>query len=298
MPDGDIVHSKLPGIYQKSYQWLCEGKANIKECARTVIKALKRDLRRKGDLPVRLAKRMEESVERAINDAGENDSVDWTALSQEIDTLARQVDGRPDLKELTLSAARSVLHNLRYGQDIDTDNTTEVILQRYMYEVYKSDFKERTPLSKHHAGIDEVTLNKRIEQIQPDILTAISKWAKKATEDQYVVPHGNRPAKDPSLHLLNMLVQVCTFRRLLSTSDQWEALTREFLELDNIVDRSAAAENLLPADMQSRLIKLYQTYVAEWDAVEARIAAEILDQDRNQQASSELSLQKVEGVLP
>ncbi|EDX75939.1 hypothetical protein MC7420_5373 [Coleofasciculus chthonoplastes PCC 7420] len=107
---------------------------------------------------------------------------------------------------------------------------------------------------------------------------------------RYVVPHGNRPAKDPSLHLRNMLVQVCTFRRLLSASDQWEALTREFLQLDDIVDRSAAAENLLPADMQSRLIKLYQTYVAEWDTVESRIAAEILDQDSNQQASSALAL--------
>ena len=115
---------------------------------------------------------------------------------------------------------------------------------------------------------------------------------------RYVVPHGNRPTTDPSLHLRSMLMQVCTFRRLLDASDQWEALTREFLQLDDIVDRSAAVENLLPADMQSRLIKLYQTYVAEWDTVKSRIADEILDQDSNQQASSELPLQKVEGFLP
>ena len=107
---------------------------------------------------------------------------------------------------------------------------------------------------------------------------------------RYVVPHGNRPAQDPSLHLRHMLVQVSTFRRLLSTSDnpnfQWQALTKEFLALDDIVDRSATAENLLPADMQSRLIKLYRTYVAEWDTVKSQIAADLLDKDGEQQAYS------------
>jgi hypothetical protein len=119
---------------------------------------------------------------------------------------------------------------------------------------------------------------------------------------RYVVPHGDRPAGDPSLHLRHMLAQVCTFRRLLGASDnhnfQWEALTRKFLRLDDIVDRSAVAENLLPAEMQSRLIKLYRTYVAEWDTVESRIAAEFLDQDSNQQLSEKLSLHQVEGLLP
>ena len=119
---------------------------------------------------------------------------------------------------------------------------------------------------------------------------------------RYVVPHGNRPAGDPSLHLRHMLAQICTFRCLLGASDnhsfQWEALTREFPRLDDIVDRSAVPENFLPADMQSRLIKLYRTYVAEWDTVESRIAAELLDQDSDQQVSDRLSLHKVEGLLP
>ncbi|MBE9126582.1 MULTISPECIES: hypothetical protein [unclassified Coleofasciculus] len=187
MPDGDIVHSRLARLYQKPYQWLCEGKADRNECARVTREALKRDLMRKGDLPVMLAKRMGESLERAINDAGENGSVDWAALNREFDTLAGQVDGRPDLKELTLRAAKGVLHDLRYGREIDVDNASEAILKQYMYEVYESDFKERIPLtSEHHAGIDEVTLTGRIEEIQADILTAISKWAKKATETQSV----------------------------------------------------------------------------------------------------------------
>lgn len=262
MPDGDIIHSRLTRLYHKLHQWLCEGKANSDECARTAMEALKGDIKRKGNLPVMLAKQMGESLEQTIKEAGESGSVDWTGLNLEFDRLAQKTDGPHYLKELTLHASKSILRDLRYGREIDTDNFSEAILKRYIYQVYKSAFKERIPPTpEDYAGTDEVTLN-----------------------------NGNRPAQDPSLHLRHMLVQVSTFRRLLSTSDnpnfQWQALTKEFLALDDIVDRSATAENLLPADMQSRLIKLYRTYVAEWDTVKSQIAADLLDKDGEQQAYS------------
>jgi len=106
---------------------------------------------------------------------------------------------------------------------------------------------------------------------------------------RYVLFHGNRQPKEPSLHLCHMLVQVHTLRRLLSTSNnpslQWETLTKEFPVLDDIVDRTAEAENLLPGEMQSRLIQLYQSYVSEWGAVESQIAVGILNKRSEQQAS-------------
>lgn len=86
-----------------------------------------------------------------------------------------------------------------------------------------------------------------------------------------------------------MLVQVSTLRHLLGVSDepglQWEALTQEFPVLDDIVDRGAVAESLLPIAMQSRLIQLYQSYVSEWDAVESQIAVGLLNTGK-QQASN------------
>ncbi|MDY7020885.1 MAG: 7-cyano-7-deazaguanine synthase, partial [Cyanobacteriota bacterium] len=99
--------------------------------------------------------------------------------------------------------------------------------------------------------------------------------AKIEDKTRYIIPHGDPPAKDPTQHLRQMLEQVNTFRKLLSPSDQidlqWEALTREFPVLDDIVDRSAGIENLSPVDMQSRLIELYQTYINEWDIAESQI---------------------------
>ena len=107
---------------------------------------------------------------------------------------------------------------------------------------------------------------------------------------RYVVLHGNHPPKESSLHFDHMLVQVKTLRNLLDVSDemdlQWEALTREFPVLDDIVDRSAGAESLLPIDMRGQLIQLYRTYVSEWDTVKSQIAVCPLNQGGKQQVSN------------
>lgn len=92
------------------------------------------------------------------------------------------------------------------------------------------------------------------------------------------------------MHLDHMLVQVKTLRNLLDVSEemdlQWEALTREFPVLDDIVDRSAGAESLLPIDMRGQLIQLYRTYVSEWDTVKSQIAVCPLNQCGKQQVSN------------
>lgn len=181
MPDGDIVHNKLRRLYQKPYKWLCEGKATTDECAQVAMEALKKDLIKKGNLPVILAQSMAASLVQAISTGGENGSVNWAALNVEFDRLIQQTDGRPDLKELTFRAGKSVLHDLRYGQEVDIENASALILKRYMNEVYESEFKERVPLaSEHHSGTDEVTLNQRVKDIEPALFVAIHQWANKA----------------------------------------------------------------------------------------------------------------------
>ena len=123
--------------------------------------------------------------------------------------------------------------------------------------------------------------------------------AKIEDKSRYIVPHGERPSEDSCLMLRHMLTQLSTFRRLLSTSNEiemrWEALTRKFPELDDIVDLASEVEGLSPVDMQSRLIRLYWTYVSEWDIVESLVARDLLDTDNKQQVLDKKSLYKVEG---
>jgi hypothetical protein len=187
MPDGDIVHNRLRRLYHKPYKWLCEGKATSDECARAVLEKLKQDIQAKGDLPVMLTQSMADRLVQSVSAANELGAGDYAALSMEFDRLVQQSDGRPDLKELALRAGKSVLCDLRYGQEIDVGNASGVMLKRYMNEVYESEFKERVPLtSEHYAGVDQVTLSERIKEIEPDIKVGISKFVKDAINKQSV----------------------------------------------------------------------------------------------------------------
>lgn len=184
MPDGDIVHNKLGWRYQKPYKSLCEGKASTSECAWAVMKALKEDLKQKGDIPVVLAQRMGEKLSQLVIESGKNGSVDWTSLSMKLEKIAQQANGSHYLKELVLSAGKSFLQDLRYGREVDIKSASEIIVRRYMNKVYESEFKERIPLtSTHHAGIDGVVLTNRIEQSESDIKAGITNWAKQANRD-------------------------------------------------------------------------------------------------------------------
>lgn len=187
MTDGDIVHDRLRRLYQKPYKWLCEGKATSNECARVLLEKLKQDIKDKGDLPVILTQSMADRLVQATSTNDELGSEDWAALSMKFDRLVQQSNGRPDLKELALRAGKSVLHDLRYGQEVDVGNASVIILERYMNEVYESEFKERVPLTpKHYAGVDQATLSKRIKGIQPNIKIGINKFAKDAINKQSV----------------------------------------------------------------------------------------------------------------
>ncbi|MCT7952892.1 7-cyano-7-deazaguanine synthase [Ancylothrix sp. C2] len=101
-------------------------------------------------------------------------------------------------------------------------------------------------------------------------------------ETRYVITHGEHPSKkDPSLYFRHMQAQVNTLDRLFQVSNksdiQWKYLTQEFIELDDIVDRTFEAEGLSASEMRNSLIQLYQTYVYEWKAVEFHLQKRLLN---------------------
>lgn len=114
----------------------------------------------------------------------------------------------------------------------------------------------------------------------------------------YVITHGEQqPKKDPSSHFRHMKVQINTLDRLLKLSSerevQWKYITQEFLELDDIVDRTFEAEKLSAPEMQNNLIQLYKTYIDEWKIAEVNLGKGLLNQgkyDEQQIANNSLSL--------
>ncbi|MFN7896633.1 MAG: hypothetical protein ACK5Q6_10865, partial [Cyanobacteriota bacterium] len=82
-------------------------------------------------------------------------------------------------------ASKSVLSDLRHGQETDYHNLQYIIFKRYIKEVYEFRFKERIPLNKeHYAGVSRGELQKRIEAMEPDLDLGIKHFAKTAIKDQ------------------------------------------------------------------------------------------------------------------
>ena len=185
MADGDVFR-KLKQIYIQSYKGLCEGKANIDECARVLIKAFKKDIQAQGDLPISLAQKIGETLTKIFEESCGN--IDFGLVNKEIEkTLG--IDEWHDRKELMLRAAKVCIQEIRYGyvQDVNTNYVSETILGNFMNEVYESGFKECIPLiDKHYKGVDSVTLEGRIKEVHPDVMSIIPIWVKKAVIDKSV----------------------------------------------------------------------------------------------------------------
>ncbi|MEG4348305.1 hypothetical protein QUA70_26805 [Microcoleus sp. LAD1_D5] len=189
MPDGDIVHSQLSGLYQKPYKWLCEGKANNSENAWVVKGAVIRDIQTNyGNVAVKYAKRMGEMLRQMmVENVGLHSSVNWAALSTEIDRQVGQAKVKHHVQELLRRAGKGILHEFRYKHTAETNNLPEAVVERFFLEVYKAKFEQRIPLTpNHHADVDNATVTERVEAIRSDMLADISKWAKKATANEDV----------------------------------------------------------------------------------------------------------------
>jgi hypothetical protein len=184
MPDGDIVHSQLSWLYQKPYKWLCEGKANSSEYAWVVKGAVIRDIKKNYGIGVKYAKQMGEMLRQAMENADQNSSVNWAALSKEIDRQVGQAKVKHHVQELLRRAGKGIIHEFRYNHTEETNNLPEAVVERFFQEVYKAKFEQRIPLTpNHHADVDNATVTERVEAIRSDMLAEISKWASKATAD-------------------------------------------------------------------------------------------------------------------
>lgn len=379
------------------------------------MKALKEDIKRKGDLPIVLAKRMAEIISRTINETPNNQSINWLTLNKEIEKLVHQASGKHYLKELCLNAGKSFLQEYPKNTFVLFGTGSNDIVYARQGEVAKSIqsmFPGRSNLYRvpirfsysnthrknkitrargvvftllgsacaylmgqrelciYENGIGAINLPYRASalgldhsrSVHPLTLLMVSDimsellgetfrvrnpflfWTKaqmcqSLAEDKrndlssltqscdrphrqqpnqcgyccscllrrqalaaskikdctsYVILHGKKPKKDPSIYLRHMLNQVHTFESLLNTSDnrdlQWEELTRKFPILDDIVDRVSTAESLSIPGMRTSLLQLYQNYVTEWREVESQLRVGLLDIVEQQPLSKSCSI--------
>ena len=56
----------------------------------------------------------------------------------------------------------------------------------------------------------------------------------------------------------------------LNNPDPWRSLTIEFPMLKQVATEVCVASGEVPADVQAKLLRLYSTYVNEWEEFSAR----------------------------
>jgi hypothetical protein len=185
MPDGDRVHSHLGRLYQKAYKILCEGVASSEECARSLLGKLRQDLRETAKWPLLLSRNISDLFSQSIGPLAFSNEVEAARISRQIDELTRKADGPLREKELMRRASKSVLNDLRHGQEIEGLNPQTIIFERYIREVYEASFKELIPLSKeHHADVSHRELQQRIEDMEPYLYFGIHQFAQAAIKSQ------------------------------------------------------------------------------------------------------------------
>lgn len=199
--DGDVLH-RLLGLYRKPYQILCEGKLEQTECTRMMMQSFLKDLKRKGDAAIVIAKGIGELLTQVIKDAGSSQSIDWTDLSKKLDKLVQQANIPDRTKSLVGDAGKSVFIDLRYGQQFDINSISETVIERYMQKVYISEFEGRIP-PDHHTKVDNLTFTERKDALRKDIFEQIHKtWAKKANVDEGVAKlRRNRRSQDKEIDM-------------------------------------------------------------------------------------------------
>ena len=187
MPDGDILRNGFRRLYQNPYKWLCDGKANDEECSQAALRALKEDLKKKGNLPIHLAQTMADIFIQATNTCDKSSSINYGELRMNLDGLVQKSDGPHNLKELILRAGKRWLHDLRYGEAVDIKNISADIISRYINEVYESEFKARVLIAvETDNNIDRRSVVQRLNNMDANISSAIEQWSKKAALDKKI----------------------------------------------------------------------------------------------------------------
>jgi hypothetical protein len=167
MPDGDIIHNKLPRRFLDIYGQLCEGHWEPAELGYKMLQPLKGQLKFYGNAPIKMSKRMAALLQEFIN-RGSVPNHSSSKLHRQIDSLSRvpMINCKPRAHSLLVQAANSVLFRIEQGYQID-DAEFE-IMKGYVDNVYKSDFEELIHCTdEHYGGASFEEVQENIQNIRP-----------------------------------------------------------------------------------------------------------------------------------
>ncbi|MEZ4885350.1 MAG: hypothetical protein R3E32_11530 [Chitinophagales bacterium] len=205
MPDGDIIHSKLSGRYQKPYKLLCEDKLDNEICADAIIMALKKDIQKIGNTPIDSLKKMALLIEAKQNMI-HNRQIH--PLTKELETILKGYTLSTKIREILMSVSHSIIHECKYGFTGDVNDIQKKIVEKYMTEIYETSFKSiLETTSSHYEDADNTMIQRKIQEITPLIKDTIIVWAHKSNSTNSVEKLRKLSRKKVSIDLKEDLLQ-------------------------------------------------------------------------------------------
>lgn len=174
MPDGDIVHEGLTGVYQKPYMQICEEQFGDEDIARELGDAVWKDARKSSD---RLLPFFQEIAARCewIRENLWFGNIDWQQELNHIEEQKRHIYLDKRWRNLAERACREQISELRNGTF--PSNFYTDILDKFMWNTYRANFQERVPLTvAHYKGASPEYLYERLEMMRPFIRDRIRQY--------------------------------------------------------------------------------------------------------------------------
>lgn len=195
MPDGDIVRCQFTRRFLRPYKKLCLEQFDAQETAKAAARAVRETLKEYGDSPLQFLQTCSDYLQQHLSESSA--PIDYRAASRTVDALAQQYSGNPRGMHLAKKAVRQELQALRERQGtVDREH----MAQRYMTNVYQSEFAQRAPLARvHWHGQTHAEIENRLQQVQSHVEKHVERFAQKATAsgsvDKLPLRRTRRPQK-------------------------------------------------------------------------------------------------------
>jgi len=199
MPDGDRYHTRIPLRFQKTYKVICEGREPVEVTEQLLLRALKKEIQKRGDLLVGHIIHLAEVMAQRLYDAGFDVTTGCSLASRAVDELRYRSSLPPRMADLVCDAAKGYLHDIRYNRGGSAIIDGEGLLKRVFHRLYRCDFEEPVEAKlDHYGGADSGAVSAQLQELRPAVDRTLTMWAHKAVETRSLarlrMPNGVRMA--------------------------------------------------------------------------------------------------------
>jgi hypothetical protein len=196
MPDGDVVYHGVGRGYAGAYHELCEGYFSDEHIAGKIAKALRKSLKRYGNIPITLITQTFAEIASVVASGG---IVQPMQESYRIDEAARELMGHRRGAPLSADACKEFA--MQVGEGTVNPTTITPVIRGYVRRTLQADFYEHLPLLNHHNDMNPKEIEQRLQDIRPyldiEIERLVGQIAKTGQVDRLRKEPRNRVQSQP-----------------------------------------------------------------------------------------------------